>query len=172
MTAFDSHSSQTARAAFDKARTTALTLSANHFAAFLAPSPLQFYQTTTAAELVDTDGARAEIEVFADTANGLYRATIATHIGDSTLSSQLYAHEIGDSGSYRIDKLVVDNEIIDMNDTDAASAALMTFLAYKNAGLPSGLGPAVLFPRPDGATLPSKATPSMDTRRKGLPATR
>ncbi len=155
MSDFDPQSSRMARKIFGHVSAPGLAIPVADFAAFLPPNPLQFYQPVSRAYLADIDGAQAEIEIFADTGNGLYKGNITTRIGDTTLQSTLYAHEAGDSGYYRVDKLVIDNQDIDLNDLDAASTALNTFLAYKNAGLPTG-GPSALFPRPDSPVAPAK----------------
>lgn len=167
MSDFDPQSSRLARKIFSTVSGAGLAIPVSDFAALMPPNPLQFYQPTTRAQLVDVDGAQAQVEIFADAANGLYRGDITTRIGETTLKSQLYAHEVGDSGYYRIDKLIVDNQTIDLNDVDAASTAINTFIAYKNAALPSGHGPMALFPRPDGPIAPAKPAPDATRQWKG-----
>lgn len=169
MSDFDPQSSRMARLIFGQVSAPGLAVPVADFTAFLPPNPLQFYQPTSRAHMIDVDGAQAEIEIFADGGNGLYKGSVLTRIGETTLHSTLYAHEVGDSGFYRIDKLVIDNQNIDLNDVDAASTALNTFLAYKNAGLPTG-GPSALFPRPDSPIAPAKAQPANQQDRKFPPS--
>lgn len=167
MSDFDPQSSRMARLIFGQVSAPGLALPVTDFEAFLPPNPLQFHQPTSRAYMTDVDGAQADVEIFADSGNGLYKGSITTRIGDTTLENTLYAHEVGDSGFYRIDKLVVDGKTIDLTDIDAASTALNTFLAYKNAAMPNG-GPAALFPRPDSPIAPAKSAP--DHGRKWPPS--
>lgn len=169
MSDFDPQSSRMARLIFGQVSAPGLALPVADFAAFLPPNPLQFYQLTSRAYMSDVDGAQADVEIFADVGNGLYKGSITTRIGDTTLENTLYAHEVGDSGFYRVDKLVVDGKAVDLTDIDAASTALNTFLAYKNSAMPNG-GPVALFPRPDSPIAPAKAAPSNDQGRKWPPS--
>lgn len=169
MSEFDPQSSRMARLIFGQVSAPGLAVKAEDFAAFLPPNPLQFYQPTSRAYMTDIDGAQADVEIFADTGNGLYKGSITTRIGDTTLENTLYAHEVAASGVYRIDKLVVDSRTVDLNDVDAARAALLTFLAYKNSALPTG-GPSALFPRPDSPITPAKGAAAAGPRTKRSPS--
>ena len=168
MSDFDPNSSRMARLIFGQVSTPGIAMPAADFAAFLPPNPLQFFEPVSRAYMSDVDGAQADVEIFADKANGLYKGSITTRIGETTLENTLYAHEVSDSGYYRVDKLVVDGKAIDLNDVDAASTALNTFLAYKNSAMPNG-GPVALFPRPDSPIAPRKSSPSSDQGRKWPP---
>lgn len=165
MSDFNAQSSHTARQTFGRASAPAPALSPEDFAALLPPNPLHFYQPVTRARLHDNDGAEAQIEVFADPGTGLYKGSVTARIGESTLTSRLYAHQNTGTGLYRIDSLVIDNQAIDLGDRDAVRTALDTFIAYKNAGLPAeGNSPRALFPRPVAA----EAAPEASAPKPGL----
>ncbi len=169
MSDFDPNSSQMARKIFGAVSAPGLAMPVADFAAFLPPNPLQFYQPVHRSYMSDYDGATATTEIFVDKANGLYNGRIDTVINGQTLVTELRAHIVGDSGFYRIDKLTIDNQDINLMDVDAASTALNVFMAYKNASFPTGGGPRAFFPRP-GSQITDKPAPDLGNKgqRPGL----
>lgn len=160
MSDFDPNSSQMARKIFGQVSAPGLAMPVDDFQAFLPANALQFYQPVHRSYMSDYDGATANTEIFVDTANGLYIGRIDTTIGDQKLLTELRAHIVGDSGFYRIDKLTIDGQSINLMDVDAASTALNTFLAYKNASFPNGTGPRAFFPRPN-SQITDKPAPDL-----------
>lgn len=164
MADFDENSSHMARKIFAKASSPGAVLSATDFARFLPANPFDFHQPTASAYLSDNDGAQAEVEILTDKANGIYSANITTLLGKTALRSELRIsiHGTADAPVYRVDRLRVDNEAIDLSDREQTQNGLLVFLSYKNAAFPTGDGPHALFPRPDTAQAPKAGGPKHD----------
>ena len=159
---FDPTFSHKARLHFTQASGAPMALAAQDFDLFKPSNPLDLYQREHEALMTDDDGARAYFRIINDDVAGTYNAAILTEIGGAKLVSQLQAHEIPQTGAYRIDYLKIDNEEVDLADLEETTTALSIFLAYKNAAFPNGEGPRALVPRPDTIEAPSDDGPHPD----------